>query len=150
METRTIKVCKHPYMWEVDVEFGTLEQMLENAYHWQTWHGFEVCIGGTFNKGMDKTRRSPLVQLAVQVQYDTYGGDNGKLKLKGVRSPKGIVKSPWEGVYWYCESLFDDMLEKGLYPIRADWDGKTYIERGEYGKNGRWETRYELTDTYLY
>lgn len=139
--TKTIEVKKHPYMWKVDVVFGTIQEMLDNAHYKVRWNGYQISIGGTFNKKMDCGRRSPLVQLAVEVKYDTSSVENRRLKLNGVRSPKGIVKSPWEGVYWYCESLFDDMLEKGLYPFRADWDGKTYIER---------EDGYKLTDGYYY
>ena len=148
--TKTIEVFKHPYKWNVQVEFGTFEDMLKNAYCCKRWDGMEISVGGTFNKQMDSTRRSPLVQIAVQVQYDTYRVDNGILKLNGVTDAKGIRTCPWEGTYCYCESLFDDMIAKGLYPVRADWDGKTYIERGKYGKDNRWESWYELTDTYRY
>ena len=148
--TKTIEVFNHPYKWNVQVEFGTLEDMLKNAKHWVRWDGMEVSIGGSFNKKMDSTRRAPLVQIAVQIDYDTYSVDNGTLKLNGVKSAKGIKKCPWEGVYCYCKDYFDDMLEQGLYPVRADWDGKTYIERGDYDENHRWKSWYELTDTYRY
>jgi hypothetical protein len=139
--TKTIEVRKHPYMFKVEVKFGTLQEMLDNAHYKVNWNGYQISIGGTFNKKLDSTRRSPLVQLAVEIPRDGYIVENRRIKLNGTGSPKGIIKSEWEGVYWYCESLFDDMLEKGLFPVRADWDGKTYIER---------EDGYELTDGYYY
>ncbi len=139
--TKTIEVYKHPYMWKVDVVFGTIQEMLDNAHYKEAWNGYQISIGGMFNKKMDCGRRSPLVQLAVEIPRDGYIVENRKIKLNGAGSPKGIIKSEWEGVYWYCESLFDDMLEKGLYPVRADWDGKTYIES---------EGGYKLTDGYYY
>ena len=148
--TKTIEVYKHPYMWKVEVTFGTLEEMLENAYRWVRWDGIEVSIGGTFNKKMDGTRRAPLVQIAVQLDVEEYRADNGTLKVNGIKSAKGIRKNPWEGTYCYSEGLFDDMLEQGLYPVIANWDGKTYIRRGRLNKNNEWESWYELTDTYRY
>lgn len=148
--TKTIEVYKHPYMWKVNVEFGTLEDMLENCYHWVNWDGLEVSIGGSFNRRMNSGRRAALVQIAVQLIVDTYSTEDGTLKVSGVKSARGIRKNPWEGTYCYNESLFDSMIEQGLYPVRADWDGKTFIERGKYDENKRWQRWYEQTDTYRY
>lgn len=147
---KTIEVRKHPYMWKMQVEFGTLEDMLKNRYDWKRWHGIEVSIGGSFNKKMDSGRRAPLVQVAVQFDVNSYRTENGELVLNGIKSAKSIRKSPWEGTYCYYESLFDDMMKQGLFPVRADWDGKTYIETGEYDENHRWKSWYVLTDTYRY
>ena len=147
---KTIEVYKHPYMWKVNVEFGTLEDMLKNCYRWVRWDGLEVSIGGSFNRRMDSGSRAALVQIGVQLDVDTYRVEDGTLKVSGVKSAKGIRKIPWEGVYSYCESLFDTMMEQGLYPVRADWDGKTFIERGKFDENERWKSWYEQTDTYCY
>ena len=147
---KTIEVFKHPYKWEVEVEFGTIEEMLKNCHNWVVWDGIEVLVGGSFNEKMDSGRRAPLCQVGVQLDVETYATENGVFSVSGVKSAKGIRKCPWEGTYCYSKSLFDDMIAKGLYPVRADWDGKTYIERGKYGKDNRWESWYELTDTYRY
>lgn len=147
---KTIEVYKHPYMWKVNIEFGTLDEMLKNCYRWVRWHGLEVSIGGSFNKRMDSSSRAALVQIAVQLDVDSYSTEGGTLKVSGVKSARGIRKNPWEGTYCYYESLFDSMMEQGLYPVRADWDGKTYIERGKYDDNHRWKSWYEQTDTYRY
>jgi hypothetical protein len=58
-------------------------------------------------------------------------------------------------VYWKC-SYFDEQLKKGLWPVSADWDGKTYIERWRYkgkDKNGipiADKPYYEQTDTFRF
>ena len=89
--------------------------------------------------------------MAVEFDFDTYNRDkNGELHFKGVSSPKGIRYSCWEGTYCYCPSWFDEEMKQGLFPVKANWDGKTYIERGKYDKDGKYVTHYELTDTYRY
>lgn len=148
--TKTIEVFKHPYKWEVEVEFGTIEEMLKNCHRVGAWDGIEVLVGGSFNKKMDSGSRAPLCQVGVQLDVETYGTENGVFSVSGVKSAKGIRKNSWEGTYCYNKSLFDSMLEQGLYPVRANWDGKTYIERGKLDKDGNWKSWYELTDRYVY
>ena len=148
--TKTIEVCKHPYKWNIQVEFGSLEDMLKYCKYWKRWNGIEVSIGGSFNEKMDLGRRAPLVQVAVQLDVDSYGSVDGALTINGLNSAKSIRKNPYEGTYCYYESLFDDMMKQGLFPVRADWDGKTYIQTGQYDENHRWQSWYKLTDTYRY
>lgn len=148
--TKTIEVFKHPYKWEVEVEFGTIEEMLKNCHRVGAWDGIEVLVGGSFNERMDSGRRAPLCQVGVQLDVETYGSENGVFSVSGVKSAKGIRKNPREGTYCYNKSLFDSMLEQGFYPVRANWDGKTYIERGKLDKDGNWKSWYELTDRYVY
>lgn len=150
MEKKIIEVGKHPYMWKVEVTFGTLDEMIKNAYRKQSRNGLQVFIGGSFNEGMNDTgRRASLFELAVEIDYDTYSCKDGVLKLNGVKSASAIGYSCWEGVYWYCD-YFEGELKQGLYPIKANWDGKTYIKRGKYDKNGKYVYHYELTDTFRY
>ncbi len=132
-------------MWKVQVTFGTLEDMLKNAYRWQEWCGMQVFVGGTFNEKMNKGSRASLVELAVEFDIESFSRQNGVLSLNGIKSAKGIRYSCWEGTYCYYKSLFDEEIKSGLYPVSADWDGKTYIER--------WtpkEIKYELTNHFVY
>ena len=61
MVRKIIEVKRHPYMWKVQVTFGTLEDMLKNRYRWQKWNGIQVFVGGTFNEKMNETIRASLV-----------------------------------------------------------------------------------------
>lgn len=156
MERKTIQVKKHPYMWNVEVEFGTFEQMIANRYRWQEWNGFQIFIGGTFNEKMNNGTRASLIELAVEIDAESFSHVNGELSFSGISSAKGIRYSRWEGTYCYYESLFDEMMKKGLFPIRADWDERTYIERLSYkgkDKNGvpiPNKVYYELTKHFVY
>ena len=147
---KVIEVYKHPYMFKVEVELGTFDEMVANEYRYQTWNGGQLFIGGSFNEKMNKTSRAPWIELAVEFDFDTYDRDeNGKLHFNNVSSPKGISYSRWEGTYCYYPSLFDEEMKQGLFPVKADWNGVTYIERGDY-VNGKYVPRYERTDTYRY
>lgn len=155
---KTIEFRKHPYMWKVEIEFGTFEEMVANMYRYQTWNGGQVFIGGSFNEKMnDSGRRAPLVEIAVEFDFDYFKEDeNKKYQFFGVKSPKGISYSRWEGAYSYYRSLFDEEMGNGLFPVRADWDGKTYIERWKYKGKDKYgvpipdKSYYELTDTFRY
>ena len=137
-------------MFKVEVEFGTLDEMLANRYRYQIWNGGQVFIGGTFNEKMNETSRASLIEMAVEFDFDTYTmNENGELHFNGVSSPKGIRYSRWEGTYCYYPSWFDEEMKQGLFPIKANWDGVTYIKRGDY-VNGKYVPRYEKTDTYRY
>ena len=142
---KIIEVRKHPYMWKVEVTFGTLQEMLDKSLN--VMSSSEIEIGGSFNISMDSTKRAALICLGCKISPspDRYRFPN----VEDIKEVKGICSSPWEGVYWYVD-YFDEFIGKGLYPINADWDGKTYIERGYYDKNHRWVEYYELTDTYRY
>lgn len=147
---KIIEVCKHPYMFKVEVTFGTFDEMVEKRYNYQSWNGGQVFIGGSFNRRMNDTSRAALVELGVEFDFKSFTTDEDKkLHFIGVESPKGIRYSRWEGTYCYYPSLFDEEMKQGLFPINADWDGVTYIERGGY-VNGRYTPRYERTDTYRY
>lgn len=156
MVRKIIEVKKHPYMWKVQVTFGTLEDMLKNRYKWQKWNGIQVFVGGTFNEKMNETSRASLVELAVEFDVESFKCEKGILSINGIKSAKSIRYSCWEGTYCYSPSLFDEMMEKGLYPISADWDGNTYIERWSCSvkdKNGvpiPSKPHYELTEHYVY
>ena len=142
---KTIRVYKHPYMWEVQVEFGTLQEMLDKSPNVIHYH--EMALGGSFNKKMNSTNRAPLIQIGLEVT--PCPEFCRKPKAENITEVKGICMCSWEGAYWYIDS-FDDEIKKGLYPISADWNGKTYIERGKFDESNHWKTWYELTDTYRY
>ena len=147
---KVIEVYNHPYMFKVEVEFGTFEEMIAKRYRYQTFNGGQVFIGGTFNEKMNDTSKASLIELAVEFDFDTFHRDeNGGLHFDNVSSPKGISYSRWEGTYCYCPSWFDEEMKQGLFPVKANWDGVTYIERGEY-VNHKYVPRYERTDTYRY
>ena len=147
---KVIEVYKHPYMFKVEVDFGTFEEMVANRYRFKKWNGGQLFIGGSFNEKMNNTSRASFIELAVEFSFDTYKRDeNGELHFGGVSSPEGIRYSRWEGTYCYCPSWFDEEMKQGLFPIKANWDGVTYIERGDY-VNGRYVPRYERTKTYVY
>lgn len=146
---KTIEFYKHPYMWKVEIEFGTFEEMIANRHGYQTWNGGQVFIGGTFNEKMDSTNRAALVQIGVEFDFDIYERSNGQLRFNNVSSPKGISYSRWEGTYCYYSSMFNEEMKQGLFPVRANWNGETYIEKGEY-VNGRYVPKYKKTDTYRY
>ena len=146
---KTIEFLHHPYMWKVEIEFGTFEEMMENRYDYQTWNGGQVFLGGTFNEKMDSTNRAALVQIGVEFDFDTYERNNGHLRFNNVSSPKGISYSRWEGTYCYYKSMFDKEMEQGLFPVRANWNGETYIEKGDY-VNGKYVPMYKKIDTYRY
>lgn len=156
MERKIIEVKKHPYMWKVQVTFGTLENMLKNRYRWKEWNGIQVFVGGTFNEKMNETSRASLVELAVEFNVESFKCEKGILSLNGIKTAKSIRYSCWEGTYCYIPSLFDEMMKKGLYPISADWDGNTYIERwicNGKDKNGvpiPSKPYYELTKHFVY
>lgn len=143
---KTIEIKKHPYMFKVDVTFGSFDEMVYNRYRYQSWNGGQVFIGGTFNEQMNKTSRASLVEVAVEFDYESFKKDKDDLHFFGVKEAKGIRYSCWEGTYCYYPELFDEEMKRGLFPVRADWDGKTYIERWDK-KRGY---HYELTDTYRY
>lgn len=147
---KVIEVYKNPYMFRVEVDFGTFEEMVANRYRFQTLNGGQLFIGGSFNEKMNETSRAPLIELAVEFSFDTYKWDeNGELHFEGMSSPKGIRYSRWEGTYCYWSSLFDEEMRQGLFPVKANWDGVTYIKRGEY-VNNKYVPRYERTKTYVY
>ena len=147
---KVIEVYKHPYMFKVEVEFGTFDEMVANRYRFQKWNGGQLFIGGSFNEKMNNTSRASFIELAVEFSFDTYKRDeNGELHFGGVSSPEGIRYSCWEGTYCYCPSWFDEEMKQGLFPVKANWDGVTYIERGEY-VNNKYVPRYERTKTYVY
>lgn len=150
---KTIELYKHPYMWKVEVTFGSLKEMLDNAQNMIPSN--EVELGGSFNKRMweESGRRAPLINIGVKIS------PNPELhrfpKADDITDVKGIGICHWEGVYWEI-SCFDEEIRNGLYPVKADWDGKTYIQDCTYkgkDKNGIPivdKTYYRLTDTYRY
>ena len=81
MERKIIEVKKHPYMWKVQVTFGTLEDMLKNRYRWQEWNGIQVFVGGTFNEKMNETSRASLVELAVEFDVESFKCEIAYVKL---------------------------------------------------------------------
>ena len=147
---KEIEVKHHPYMWKVRVTFGTLEEMLKNNYRWQKWNGIQIFVGGSFNEKMNDRSRASLIELAVELDVESYRCEKGNLTINGLKSAKGISYSSYEGTYCYAKHFFDEMMEKGLYPISADWDGKTYIERCRDKGKGKYEYYYELTKHFIY
>lgn len=147
---KEIEVKHHPYMWKVRVTFGTLEEMLKNNYRWQKWNGIQIFVGGSFNEKMNDYSRASLVELAVELDVESYRCEKGNLTINGLKSAKSIRYSRYEGTYCYDTSFFDEMMKKGLYPISADWDGKTYIERCRDKGKGKYEYYYELTKHFIY
>lgn len=153
MEKKIIEVCKHPYMWKVEVTFGTLEEMLENQLN--VLSSKEIEIGGSFNKRINEEcgRRAALINIGVEISPSP--SLHRFPKAEEIKEVNGICMCPWDGVYWYVD-YFDEYIKRGLYPVKADWDGNTYIKRGIYNgkdKNGIpiWVgDRYELTDTFRY
>ena len=162
----TVRVYKHPYMWEVKFTFGTLEEMIKNRAsvagcgfgYDDNGVGstlFHLYFGGSFNKEMNSTSRAPLAHLGVEICVGKRVDYWREVEVADILSVECIQSCNWEGVYAYRKK-WDEYIKKGLYPIKADWDGKTYIKRGIYkgkDKNGIpvWVgDRYELTDTYRY
>ena len=147
---KTIRVYRHPYAFDLDVEFGTFDEMIKSAYSQGAWDGYQVKVGGSFNKKMDNTSRAAFLQIGVQLKTKKCGDMNymsmPKVHLTedDVASAMGIMISPWEGTYWESGWCSEE-LKSGLFPVRADWDGKTLIERTKKSK-----PYYELTDTYRY
>ena len=134
---KRIEVKKHPYKWYVDVTFGTKEEMVANFMDGESH--CELDLGGSFNEAMwnYSRKRMPLITLGVKLSphFDKYRPIIPEL-IDGV---KGIGSSHWEGVYWELD-CFDEEVGKGLYPVKADWDGKTY-EVSRYDKE---------SESYLY
>ena len=126
------QIYKHPYMWNVEITWGTKDEMLKNkiptSHVWKN----QVIIGGSFNKEMRNGSRAALVLIGVELH------DNN--------NDASIQYCPWEGTYHYLDGLFDKNLEQGIYPISLDWDGKTYI----VDKYVNGVQTYRLTDTYRY
>lgn len=135
----TSAVYKHPYKWDVEITWGTKEEMLlANGYE-----KFEdnIEIGGSFNKAMWDAggRQAPLVIIALYKKGDTED------------TYVGVKRLPWEGCRCFLkgEMGIDENIKNGIYPVKIDWDGKTYIERWrEKGKTS--ECYYELVDCWRY
>jgi len=149
---KTIRVYRHPYAFDLDVEFGTFDEMLSSAYSQGAWDGYQVKVGGSFNKKMDETSRAAFFQVGVQLKTKKDDKTNymhmpkKHLTEDDVISAKAIGISPWEGTYWESGWCSEE-LKSGLFPVRADWDGKTLIERWDTKKS---KPYYELTGTYRY
>lgn len=142
---KTVEIYKHPYMWKVQIKFGTLQEMLDNSP--TRIHYGEMALGGSFNKQMDSGNRAALIQIGLEIQPTPERLH--KPNAKDITEVKGICMSNWEGTYWYIDA-FDEELKNGLYPISADWDGKTYIYDGAFDENHEWKSWYRITDTYRY
>lgn len=148
MEKKTIQIGKHPYAFNIDVTFGSFEEMLANAKYKSHWDGYQIDLGGSFNRMIEEQcgRRASFLSIGVQLELKD---DNKPVTLDNVESAYAISQCRWEGVYWKC-SYFDDEIKRGLFPIKADWNGRTYIERGKFDQNHRYQTWYELTDTFRF
>ena len=64
MVRKIIEVKRHPYMWKVQVTFGTLEDMLKNRYRWQKWNGIQVHSISQRNK---ISKKHPLFMLGRNI-----------------------------------------------------------------------------------
>ena len=151
MEKKKIRVYKHPYMWEVDFTFGTLEQMIENreSVTGQYTSSFHLYFGGSFNKEMNSTNRAPLVLVGAEIGVNKRTDYWREVDVTDISSVKCIQSCMWEGTYFFLEEL-NEFIKQGLYPINVDWNGVTYIEDGYYDKNHRYQISYRKTDTYRY
>ena len=154
MIKKTIRIFKHPYAFDINVTFGTFEQMIENAVNKYRWDGYQIAIGGDFNKEISKRcgRRASFLEIGVQLELKE---SRASVTLDNVEKAYAICQCRWEGVYWKC-SYFDEDIKNGLYPVTADWNGKTYIERWTYKGYNKYgvpivgEKYYEQTDTFRY
>ena len=163
---KVINVYKHPYMWEVEFTFGTIEEMVSNRASvrgmcrgfdksGKPFKYFHLNIGGSFNREMDKTNRAPLVQLGVEILVGRNIDYWREVNINDIQSVKFIQSCNWEGIYGYREE-WDKFIEQGLFPVNANWNGKTYIKR--YILNGKDKNgipiiageRYELVESYVY
>ena len=145
---KTIQIGKHPYAFNIEVTFGSFEEMLANASRKVYWDGYQIDLGGSFNKQMDYEcgGRASFLNIGVQLELKD---DRLPITLENVTAAYAISQCRWEGVYWKC-TYFDKEIKQGIYPIKADWNGVTYIERGNFDKNHNWVTHYEKTDTFCY
>lgn len=148
---KKIEVFKHPYKWEIEVTFGSLQDLLDNALNDLT--SSDIRIGGSFNNKMRTLRNAALFQIGVRLEVvpsvkDLFPGRPWP-KADEIASVKGLAMSPWEGECWYINT-FDPYLVKGLYPVKADWDGRTFIESGHFGPDKKYIEEYKLTDTWRY
>lgn len=138
---KTIRIYKHPFAFDVKVTFGTLEEMKANS-RYDCWSNLYE-LRCDFNKDIAKRcgRRAAFIAIGCK------NTENGWT---------GVSISHWEGTYGFREEWFEDEFKQGLFPIAAEWDGKTYIERSKYSgkdKNGVpivCGTYYEQVDTFRY
>lgn len=150
----TIQIGMHPYAFNIDVKFGTFDEMIKNAKSLAYWDGYQIHLGGNFNTKMEKEcgRRASFLEIGVHLELKDY---DKPVTEDNVESASAVSFCHWEGVYWKC-SYFDEQFKKGLWPVSADWDGKTYIERWRYkgkDKNGipiADKPYYERTDTFRF
>lgn len=148
MKERVIRIGKHPYAFDIKVQFGSFEQMLENATDKCHWDGYQIALGGDFNRRIEKQcgKRATFLEIGLQLELKE---SREPITLENVEKAFAICQCRWEGVYWKC-TYFDEEIKQGLFPVTADWDGKTYIERGKFDENHRWQSWYEQTDTFRF
>lgn len=122
-----IRIYRHPYAFDLDVTFGSFDEMIRNAKRCEDWDGYQIHLGGSFNRKIEEIGGRRASYLEIGVSLDVIG----KVSEENVVSAKTICFSHWDGVYWYSE-YFDEYMKKGLYPVSADWNGKTYIKEWTY------------------
>jgi hypothetical protein len=145
--TQQFEVGMHPYLWRITVEFGTLQEMLDNAIpRGSTWTE-DISLGGNFNPRMQAGNKVPLFNIGVRITPIPHPWH--KPKAEDVESVEGICMSPWRGDNWPTD-IFNEAIVRGLYPVKANWDGRTFVEKGSYGTDGKYMPRYAETETWHY
>lgn len=137
METKQVKWKKHPYMFELNVVFGTFEDMKENAYQVRkAWEGintqmWELKVGGTFNENIRNGGRRGEYYFGLEI-ITTYGKKWNDITEADVKSAKIVNYNDWEGTYGYRDvDGIEDCKPNAQYPVAANWNGVTYIERSK-------------------
>lgn len=131
---KKIQWRKHPYIYELNVSFGSLTQMLENRYlsrrSWESYNMqmYEILIGGNYNRDYWKggRRRESSIGIELKVRLG-----KGLLDITedDVLSARIVSYNDWEGTYGYRNvDGIEDCKVSGMYPIAANWDGKTNVE----------------------
>lgn len=124
-------------MYELRVQFGTFEQMKQNAYQVRkSWEGreiqmWEVKVGGSFNENIRKGGRRGEYYFGLEIITD-YGKAWKDITEANVHSAKIVNYNDWEGTYCYRNiDGIEDCKPTDIYPTSANWDGVTWIERSQ-------------------
>jgi len=124
---KKIRIEADDYIFNVNVKFGSLNDMIDNSTRNESMAGgYCYVIGGNFNRAMlnlpTRKNQAPFIQIAVVLDRENNGATS-------------ININSWKAVY-SKNHYFDEELKNGLYPVEINWDGKTYVrgleDRGEY------------------